>query len=499
VNLAAIEAFPEDGEIDRELVKKQGLKGMVECSWGQLEPGPFIDNWHIQEICDHLEAVTAGEIKRLIINIPPGFMKSLLVSVMWPLWVWTVDPGHKWIYASYDAGLSLRDARKMRNIIESTWWRARWPEVRLPIQSSRSAKEFDNNHGGFRFSTSVAGGATGRHSHTQVVDDPHKPLDLEDSIGESRKAIESAVAWWTGTMSNRIADPNRFARVIVMQRLHENDLTGAMLEKMQEDGEQYEQLRLPMRFEPKTHCVTSVGLDHRTQDGELLWKNRFDEPAVISLEKGLQSTRNISSQLQQRPSPAGGNIIKTEWIKEYGVPGSRFEKLPHLSSMRLEQSWDCTFKGKDTSDYVVGQVWGFIDQYAFLLDQVRGQWSFLKTIREFEVLCSKWPTAWVKRVEDKANGPAVQSALEQKIPGIEMVNPEGGKGVRLEACEGLFEGGCVYFPPENLHPWVKITKHELTNFPTAAHDDCVDTTSQALLPLAKGDRLQELRAAMANM
>jgi len=498
---AGIEAAPDlTIRHDRAYVRRFGLHGFVETCWGQLEPGAFVDGWHIEEMCRHLEAVTRGQIKRLIINVPPGFSKSLIVSVFWPLWTWIEDAGKKWIFASYDLGLAWRDARKMRNVLLSQWWHDRWPHVFLPPTESKAVSVFDNNRGGFRFSTSVAGPVTGRHAHVQVVDDPHKPLDL-DGLQPSEKKIEMAINWWRGTMATRTADPQSMARVIIMQRLHERDLTGAMLDGAREGGEQYEHLCLPMRYEPERRCKTAIGGDRRDVVGQLLWPARFDEPAVASLEAGLVTERNKAAQLQQKPVPAGGNIIKTGWIKHWGLPGSEVNELPPIEDMMIMMSWDCRFKTEDTGSFVVGQVWGIHHMIRFfLLDQVRDRWGFTETLREFEKLWTKWRTAWVKLVENKANGAALANVLQGRIPGIELDNPDGTKEERLQACEPLFEAGAVFLPPPGpAYPWVDGYVHELTSFPAAANDDQVDATSQILKRFAKGSRLKELMAANQAM
>jgi predicted phage terminase large subunit-like protein len=488
----------EESEIDRELVAKGGLREFINVAWPRLEPREFLGNWHIDLICEHLEAIHKGTLRRLIINIPPGCMKSLLISVMWPAWVWTHHPQKKWIFASYEAGLALRDARKMRNLVDSQWWHMRWPDCSIPFEHSRSVREFDNSQGGFRFSTSIAGGVTGRHADIQVVDDPIKPLDVEGGRAVTKTKLQQALGWWTGTMPTRMSDPKTGARVIVMQRLHQADLAGEMLRIGDEDGEAYEHLCLPMRFEEKRKSSTSVGADLRATDGELLWPERFSEAEVVGLEKAM-GARVSAAQLQQRPSPAGGAIFRTEWFQHYGTPGTKFEKLPPISRMRLVQSWDCTFKALDTSDYVVGQVWGFWQAHAFLLDQVRGQWSFAQTCKELIKLSEKWPRAWKKMIEDKANGPAVANVLEDKIPGIVLVNPQGGKEARANAVEPVWETGNVWLPPPSEAPWVNDFKDRLEGFPSAKYDDEVDAMSQALLPFAKGSRVERLRKAMENL
>lgn len=482
-------------ELDRELVRKGGLKAFVELAWSEVEPGEFVDGWHIDEICTHLEAVSDGRIKRLIINVPPGTMKSLLVCVFFHAWDWIEHPSRKWIFASYSAGLSRRDAVRARNLIDSPWFQARWPDVAIPFQNTRSATDFMNNRGGFRFSTSVAGPVTGRHADIQVVDDPIKPLDVEGGAEATRTKINQCFGWWRGTMSSRMANPKTAARIIIMQRLHESDLAGAMLKEAIAGGEAYVHLRLPMEYEAAEPCETAIGGDRRTNEGELLWPGRFPEDEVKLLKQAM-GPRVAAAQLQQRPTPAGGTIFLQEYFQHWGHEGSLFEKLPPMHEMRLVQSWDCSFKDLKTSDYVVGQVWGFWQAHAFLLDQVRGQWSFTETCKRLEMLSTKWPKAWVKMVEDKANGTAVVNVLGPKVVGLKLVNPEGGKEARANAVEPVWAGGNVWLPHPSISPWVEAFEHECKNFPAGSYDDQVDAMTQALLPFAQGNRLETLRRAM---
>ena len=230
--------------LEREDIRRHGLRAFVRAAWPLVESAPFVDNWHIGLISEILEAVHRREIKRVIINVPPGCMKSLLVSTFWPAWTWTLDPPHRFIYATYEQGLSMDHARKMREVILSPWYQARWPSVRPA--AVKKVGYIVNTAGGFRYSTSIGGSVTGRHADTHVVDDPIKPKDTLGGADATRKLLTRAEQFWSGTMATRRSDPARLARLIIMQRLHDADLAGVELAK---GG--YLHVMLPMKFEPK--------------------------------------------------------------------------------------------------------------------------------------------------------------------------------------------------------------------------------------------------------
>lgn len=497
-------------DFDRDAVQQLGLQAFVQIAWSQLEPSiPYVHNWHIEEICKHLEAVSRGEISRLIINVPPSTSKSILTCVLWPLWQWTWQPSTKWMFASFDATLSVRDARKMRTVLESSWWKERWPNVVIPRGASAAWSEFENNAGGFRFSTSIGGPGTGRHGNCKVIDDPHKPMKMDGTVEVSSTEIEAANDWHANTWSSRNVDPKNVKEVLIMQRLSMRDLTGYLVGLWTAAGLPFEHLRLPMRYEATSPCRTRVGGDRRTVDRELLDLNRMSEASVREAEIGLRTDRNIAAQLQQRPVPRGGNTIKDHWLRHYGpcslgckdrqCPGPVFELPPPVADMRIESSWDLTFTGKSTSDYVCGQVWGFWKHYAVLLDQVRDQMTFSETLRAFERMADKWPTCWKKRVEKAANAEAMRNVLEKKIVGIDLEGPKGSKGDYLEASQPLFEAGVVIYPSPKLNPWVEVVNFsEILNFPTAPNDDTVDATTHALYQMAKGSMVSIIKAVNAT-
>ncbi len=481
---------PSLAELDRAILERSpdSLYRFVKLAWHIIEPGHFEDNWHLPVVCEYLQAVTTGDILRLVINEPPGCMKSLVVSVFWPAWEWAVWSGAtKFMYASYEASLSRRDGARTLRLIESPWYRSRFPAVQLR-EDAPAAADFENMLGGFRFSTSVGGKATGRHVDIQVVDDPTKPKDTVSST--ARKALEATSIWWKGTMATRRVNPETFRRVIVMQRLHENDLAGEML---REGG--WTHLCLPMR-KKRTVCVclnpSCTPEDARDYD-ELLWPKRFPENVVKEMEIRELGPSVAAAQLQQEPTPGGGSIFHKDWFRYWhtlpnmDVPSEpefpcRDEKCTLLPKAGVWfQSWDMTFKGTDGTDFVAGGVWLYAHPNYYLVYQKCERMSFIESCQAVLDMTKRYPLAFTKLIEDKANGPAVENALNQSTPGMVMRNPEGGKEARAHACSGLFQAGNIYVPHPSLAPWVHDYRVQLTTFPRGVNDDMVDQTTQALI------------------
>lgn len=274
-------------------------------AWPILEPAtPYVHGWHVDAIADHLTAVTQGQIRRLLINMPPRHMKSLAISVFWPSWSWTEQPELRWLFASYALSLSKRDSLKCRRLIESPWYQERWGGVFQLTGDQNEKLRFENDHTGYRLATSVGGAATGEGGDIVVIDDPHNANEAE-----SDTIREGVIEWFDGVMSTRLNDPKRGRMVTVMQRAHSKDVAGHILEC---GG--WEHLCLPAEYEPKPQVyVTSLGFeDPRTEPGELLWPERFGRAEIDSLKKSLGSYR-AAGQLQQRPAPADGGIFKRHW------------------------------------------------------------------------------------------------------------------------------------------------------------------------------------------
>jgi predicted phage terminase large subunit-like protein len=472
--------------IDRALVARGGLYEFMRLAWDQVEVSPFVGNWHLEEMCTHLEAVSNHEIKNLVINVPPGTGKSLTTNVFWPCWEWIDRPETKWIYGSFDPTLMGRDALRSINLLRSTWFVRRWGH-RLPPGGKLATANHVTLAGGFRFSTSPGGKATGRHGDIFVTDDPIKPKDALGGATMTKNALRAVSEWLSATMSTRRADAATFRKVIIMQRLHEEDPAGEAIAS----GD-YTVLRLPMRFEADDPSRTAWGGDRRTTEGELLFPARFPESAVATLEKDLH--QNAAAQLQQRPIRQGGGIFKRPWwrfyhkrlgVPEYCFPGS--EPTGRLCVVLPDvgydvQSWDMAFKGNDDSDFVCGGMWRSYGEHYYLVDQLCERLDFPASVTAMRSFSDKHPSAYDKLVEDKANGPAIESTLRGEMPGITLVTPMGGKEARANAGAVLIRDARVFVPHPEIATFdvlAYLAQHE--RFPRGKNDDMVDQTSQALV------------------
>jgi predicted phage terminase large subunit-like protein len=485
---------PLEAAIQAELVRRDreilphSFHEFIRAAWAEIDDSPFCDNWHLDAICEHLEACAKREIRNLVINIPPRLGKSTLGAVLFPAWILARNPSETLLFSSYSSSLAIRDSVKCRALVESDWFQARFPHVVIRDDSNLKTSWLTTAKGG-RQTTSVGGTVTGMGGSILVVDDP-----LNASEAESAAEREKANTWFSETWSNRIAgDPAQAVSIVIMQRLHANDVSHLCINKMG-----YERLVLPMEYEGDKH-VTKIGWrDPRTEIGDLMWPQRWSKEVV--LEQKLKSGEYAwAGQYQQRPAPRGGGIIKDKWLRFWYDPsisepepvsvpdgnGSFIEcaqvelyaagpkRIPSLMSI------DAAFKGTATSDYTVCQIWSRLNDGYYLLDQVREKLDFVQTMKAIHDLNDKWrplPTL----IEDKANGSAIISALRGDVQGVIPVNPQGGKKSRLSAVSPLIEGGHVYLPHPDQFPWAREVIRELTVFPNAQHDDTVDALSQAL-------------------
>ena len=291
---------------------------------------------------------------------------------------------------------------------------------------------------------------------------------------ESDLSRKGACDWWDQVMSTRVNDPKTAAKVIIMQRVHQADLSGHVLAQ---GG--YEHLCLPAEYEGSKRTTVIGWSDPRKETGELLWPERFGPPEIQDLKLRLGSYA-AAGQLQQRPSPAEGGIFKRHWWR-------RYESIEDLRRMdTIIQSWDLAFKDTSNSSFVVGQVWARVGAYFLLIDQVRAKMTFPETLRAFRELNAKYPQCQVKLVEDKANGPALIQTLQREIPGIVAVEPAGSKEARAHAVSWLIEAGNVYLPQPSIAPWIDDFIEECAAFPKGAYTDQVDCCTQALSRLLLG-------------
>ena len=344
-------------ELDR-IECEQSLRDFVRRSWPIIEPHTrFKPNWHIDAICQHLEAVSDGELLKLIINVPPGTSKSTLVSVMFPAWEWGPRnlPGMRYIGTSYSERYAIRDNAKTKNLVTSEWFQERWGDHVTLIKQGE--KKIENTDYGFREAIPFAS-LTGGRGDRLLIDDPHSTEGAESEADR-----EKTIRIFLESVPSRINDPERSAIIIIMQRLHEEDVTGVALSR--ELG--YTHLMLPMEYDPTRHCTTYVnGVrffdDPRTEEGELLFPARFSAKAVEDLKTPL-GPYGTAGQLQQAPTPRGGGIFKWDWWKLWGNPDdSEDEKFKSFPPVKfVVASLDGALTEDTENDFSALTVWGVFD------------------------------------------------------------------------------------------------------------------------------------------
>lgn len=478
-----------------QLDSEESLRSFLELAWPVLEPSrQFVPGWHIDAICDHLEAVTKGDITRLLINIPPGCMKSLTTDVFFPAWEWGPKnmPGMRYVSSSYSQDLTIRDNRRTRTLVTSKWYQALWGD-RFGLMSDQNAKtRFDNDKMGFKIATSVGGLGTGERGDRFIIDDPHNVKD-----GESDAKRGEALLWFLETVPTRVNDPEKSAIIVIMQRVHEADVSGVIIEK--DLG--YDHLMLPMEFEPERKCYVEVtGFeDPRTEENELLWPERMTRK-VVERDKIPLGEYGVAGQFQQRPSPRGGGMFKRADWRFYISPFGHQRPLgtntlqpvavPDLDWQLI--SVDASFKKTELGSRVGILVVGGDRANRYVLDNRTRPMGFKETIAEIRELKAQYPKALRVLVEDKANGPAIIDTLHNEIPGIIAVNPEGGKESRAAAIQPAVQAGNVYLPEGA--PWLEDFISEFAGFPTGRRDDQVDALSQALIYMTHGSDV--VRATM---
>lgn len=448
--------------IERELCSRS-LAHYARRAWHILEPAAELKwGWALDAICEHLEAVSSGEIRRLLMNVPPGSMKSLLTGVLWPSWEWGPKNRQELRYlgTAHKQDLAVRDSTKCRRLIASPWYQSLWP---VELTGDQNAKtKFENNRTGFREAMAFTS-MTGARGDRVILDDPHSVDDAN-----SKAHLESAVKTFREALPSRVNNQDS-AIVIIMQRLHENDVSAEALELG------YEHLCIPMRYESGRRCVTSIGWeDPRQADGELMFPERFDEKQVAELERSL-GTYAAAGQLQQRPAPAGGGVFKAEWIKHWQV-------LPPLDHLMIYA--DTAMKTDEKNDFSVFQLWGKgKDGKAYLVDMIRDKWESPQLLSNAKAFWDKHRATYAGKlrklkVEDKASGTGLIQQLRQaKIP-VDGIPRNRDKVSRAHDTAPQVEAGNVLFPDRHDH--LSVLLDEIKTFPNATHDDTVDPVMDAV-------------------
>jgi len=469
------ERLRNDAERIRERCKT--LSGFVREAWHVLEPTqPYVHGWHIDAICRHLEAITWGEFirmgleNRLLINVPPGTMKSLIVSVFWPAWEWGPCgfPAMRYLTTSYAEKYVKRDSRRMRDLVASEWYRSLWPEVDLVRAGEAS---FANSKTGFREGMPFAS-LTGGRGDRVLIDDPHST-----ETAESDAERENTTRIFREAVPTRLNNPATSAIVVIMQRLHEQDVSGQILSLKLG----YEHLMLPMEFEPERRCHTSLGFeDPRTYEGELLFPERFPRE-VVDRDKVPMGSYAVAGQFQQRPAPrSGGMFQRGDFQIVDAVP----------AGAQRCRAWDFAAtapKNGKQPDWTVGLRMAYAGGIFYVEDVVRDRWSPADVEKNLKNTASQDGLEVRIRIPEDP-GAAGKADAQTKIKllagyDVAAVRPTGEKSVRAKPASAQTEAGNVKLVRGS---WNDAFLDEVCTFPNAQHDDQVDAFADALNELALG-------------
>ena len=478
----------------RKAEKKPDLKALREAlarrclaAFTLYTKPDYLMGWFHRRVCEELDAFLQAVIEkkspRLMLTAPPRSGKSELASRRFPAYVLGRFPDMSIIATSYSADLASRMNRDVQRIIDEPDYALLFPETRLNASNVRSTAQSSYlrnsdifevvGHRGVYRSAGVGGGVTGMGADIAIIDDAIK----DHASADSPTIRQNIWDWYTSTLYTRLSPGGG---VLVMNtRWHEDDLSGRLLESAAKgEGDQWRLVSFP--------AIAEEDEEFR-KAGEALHPERYPVDQLLRIKQTI-GERDWAALYQQRPAPAGGCVFREEWLKRTWLP----KDLPNRWDA-VVQSWDMAFKGTDTSDFVVGQLWGKHGPDYWLLEQERGRWGFMESIdavKRLTLRAQAYTHAPVRvLVEDKANGPAVLDVLKKELSCLVPVQPDGTKEARAHAVTALFEGGNVIVPDSSVAPWVREWRQELLGFPFGAHDDQVDACTQALRSLTAGARL----------
>jgi predicted phage terminase large subunit-like protein len=469
-------------QIEAELCRRS-LGYFIRSAWPVLEPGrPLVWGWPLEALIEHLEAVHRGEITRFLATVPPGSMKSLTTRVFSPVWRWLNSPSSRFIGASYAHHLAIRDNRRAKALIESDWFRSRFPEVE--IDPNRAASEnFANRNTGWMMATSVEGVGTGERGDQFIIDDP-----LSVTQADSPVKRQSALKWFHETVPSRLNDLERDQIVLIMQRLHEEDVANAAIDLG------YEHLNIPMHFDPDATKTTGIGWeDPRSTPGELMWPERFPEEAVASLENTL-GPYAAAAQLEQTPVPRTGGLIETEQINEIDeLPAHIARAMSEINpSVFFVRAWDLAGsegKGAYTVGVLIAQDHTAPSSPIYIID-VRRKRINPSAARQLMVSCAADDPPGTRIIYPRDPGQAGMDQAQTIASVLEGYahRPEaqsGSKETRAEPFAAKVGTGQIFVLQR---AWTEHYVQELRFFPKGKYKDQVDASSSAYNELARMNR-----------
>jgi phage terminase large subunit-like protein len=510
---ASVDREKEGVELAEEAAELEGsLRQFVRAAWPVVMPRAPIWTWHIDAICDHVQACYDRLIPRLVITIQPGSLKSSIVSVFGPAWQWTRKPSERIVSASHTGALANRDARKSRELMQSLWFQARWGDLFEFTRDENLKQRYSNDRNGHRVTTHVGGG-TGDRGAILSLDDPH---NAQDATATELTKLNDSVEWfsntWVSRMDDLVGDPG--AMVVIGQRIHEADLIGHILA-----GRGWTHLSLPTRYMRKNPVLGGKGYpakvkvgagrtsrvlqgDPRSKEGEILAPKVQNEKMLrAKIEEDGLTAHVFAGQYQQIPAPREGKLLKrADWryydplLSFYSRERFGRPEVAELASLvgpfdLICCSWDTSVKDRAHSDYVSGQAWGCINAQRFLLRLYHERAGLNETceamISIYNWCIELWPDLPVYNViEAQANGKDAAAEIQSQVQGVIVATAQGSKWMRAEAAEPALVGHNCFLPgypqpdgssyddrtPIDVQEFVE----ELASFDTGANDDQVD-------------------------
>jgi len=446
-------------KIDRKIADafyRNSFGAFVYAAFEALYPGRrLMPNWHIDTICYAVELIAMGKSQnRFILNLPPRSLKSFIVSVCLPAWLLGRNPGATILCASYSRDLADKFSRECRALLETPFYKGVFPRTRLNPKKSTEG-EFETTRRGYRLATSVGGTLTGRGGDVLIIDDSIKADDANSQV-----ALEGANEWFRNTALSRLDSPKDSLVIVTMQRLHQNDLSGVLIEQG------WPCLAIPaIAEEPADYLVGKDKTYHRPAS-QLLQPNRDSLEALDQIKRQVGS-RIFAAQYQQNPTPPEGNIIKAAWL-------ARFDFLPaERKFRRIVLSCDPAGKAGIRNDFTAITICGFDTKQIYLLHVARGHWTVMELYRRIEMLAYDWNVDLVI-IEDTSSGMGLIQMFRESSSLLQVIGrqPDADKEVRMSRHEGRFEAGNILLPKEA--PWLADFEAELLAFPHGRYDDQVD-------------------------
>ena len=445
---------------------QKSLSQYIQTAWPVVDHGAsYKHNWHIDCISEYLEAVKLGQIKRLVINIPPRMSKSLTVAVCFPTWVWTTNPEKRFIKVSYSYKLSEKHNVMCRDLIRSDWYKSYWGED-VNIRYDMNMKDnFKNYANGYMFSTSVGGTVTGEGGDYIIVDDPQKP---DEAFSEAVR--NSVIMFFKNTLITRLNDQSTGAIILIMQRLHELDAAGYFL------GLGYTHLNLQARADEdqKIWYPVSNTFYERKKD-EVLDPVRLNEDIQENLKRDMGPVF-YSAQYQQKPVPTEGIVFKQNMFQHY------YQEVP--KSAIYYTCWDLTFKKGEQTAECACVVMAKSQETTYIVDCIHQKAAFKDQLQLIQAMRAKWKIARTHYIENAANAQAVTNMLENDVAGMILLKPMGDKAIRAHSTTGYWEAGNILMPDPRLgEVWVADFLLQHLGFPKMVLKDIVDATSLGIIKL----------------